>query len=80
MGCKQLLQLFEHASFQRRHQLTPSDYLTIQEWIEQAGIRWGEDWLHRNELLQRQPLRTRNGGRNRQWEHGIMDYPAYYLD
>ena len=48
-----LLQLFEHISFQRRHQLTPSDYLTIQEWVEQAGIRWGEDWLHRNELLQR---------------------------
>lgn len=48
-----LLQLFEHVSFQRRHQLTPSDYLTIQEWIEQAGIRWGDDWLHRNELLQR---------------------------
>lgn len=48
-----LLQLFEHSSFQRRHQLTPSDYLTIQEWIEQAGIRWGDDWLHRNELLQR---------------------------
>ena len=48
-----LLQLFEHASFQRRHQLTPSDYLQFQEWVEQAGIRWGEDWLHRNELLQR---------------------------
>ena len=49
----QLLQLFEHASFQRRHQLTQSDYKTIQRWIEHTGIRWGEDWLHRNELLQR---------------------------
>jgi exodeoxyribonuclease V gamma subunit len=48
-----LLQLFEHSSFQRRQQLTSSDYLTIQEWVEQAGIRWGDDWLHRNELLQR---------------------------
>lgn len=48
----QLLQLFEHRSFQRRHQLTANDYATIQQWIEQAGIRWGEDWLHRNELLQ----------------------------
>ncbi len=48
-----LLQLFEHVSFQRRHQLTPSDYLTIQEWVERTGIRWGDDWLHRNELLQR---------------------------
>lgn len=48
----ELLQLFEHISFQRRHQLTPEDYSTIHEWIEQAGIRWGDDWLHRNELLQ----------------------------
>lgn len=48
-----LLQLFEHLSFQRRHQLTTIDYLNIQEWVEQAGIRWGDDWLHRNELLQR---------------------------
>lgn len=49
----QLLQLFEHRSFQRRHQLTASDYLTIQGWVEQAGILWGDDWLHRNELLLR---------------------------
>ncbi|WP_068471491.1 exodeoxyribonuclease V subunit gamma [Candidatus Protochlamydia phocaeensis] len=50
---KHLLQLFEHRSFQRRHQMNISDYYTIQEWVEQAGIRWGDDWLHRNELLQR---------------------------
>lgn len=48
-----LLQLFEHESFQRRHQLTPADYATIQEWVAQAGICWGENWLHRNELLRR---------------------------
>lgn len=49
----QLLQLFEHASFQRRHQFTHGDYLVIREWVEQAGIRWGDDWLHRNDLLER---------------------------
>lgn len=49
----QLLQLFEHDSFRRRHQLSSSDYATIQEWVELAGIRWGDDWLHRNELLER---------------------------
>ncbi|WP_075883666.1 exodeoxyribonuclease V subunit gamma [Candidatus Protochlamydia sp. W-9] len=49
----ELLQLFGHRLFQRCHQLTQSDYYLIQEWIQQAGIRWGEDWLHRNELLQR---------------------------
>jgi len=49
----QLLQLFEHRSFQRRHHLTAADYHLIQEWIEQAGIRWGETTHHRNDLLQR---------------------------
>lgn len=49
----QLLQLFEHPSFQRRHQISKSDFLKIQEWVEEAGIRWGDDALHRNELLQR---------------------------
>ncbi|MFI0435633.1 MAG: exodeoxyribonuclease V subunit gamma [Parachlamydiaceae bacterium] len=48
-----LLQLFEHPSFQRRHQLTQGDYFTIQHWIEQTAIRWGDDWFHRNELLKR---------------------------
>lgn len=48
-----LLQLFSHPAFQRRHQLTVSDYALIQEWIEQVGIRWGEDCPHRNELLER---------------------------
>ena len=52
-NASQLLQLFEHPSFQRRHQLTPGDYSMFQEWVEQAGIRWGENCLHRNELLQR---------------------------
>jgi exodeoxyribonuclease V gamma subunit len=49
----QILQLFEHRSFQRRHQLTSSDYRLIQDWIKQADIRWGEDLPHRNDLLQR---------------------------
>lgn len=48
-----LLQLFSHPSFQRRHQLTVSDKMLIQEWIEQTGIHWGENWIHRNTLLQK---------------------------
>jgi exodeoxyribonuclease V gamma subunit len=69
----QLLQLFGHASFQRRHQLTSSDFATIQEWIEQAGICWGDDWMHRNELLHRRHCQqgmveeTKIGT----WEYGL---------
>ncbi len=48
-----ILQLFEHRFFQRRHQLLSSDYVLIQKWVEHAHIRWGEDWIHRNEVLLR---------------------------
>lgn len=49
----QLLQLFEERSFQRCHPFTQSDCHLIRKWIEQAGILWGEDPFHRNELLQK---------------------------
>lgn len=68
-----VLQLFEHPCFQRRHQLTPADYATIQEWVEEASICWGEDWLHRNELLRRSHCKqgmveeTMVGT----WDHGV---------
>lgn len=47
----EILQLFGHASFQRCHQLSQGDCTAIQQWIEKAGIHWGDDELHRNELL-----------------------------
>ncbi len=48
-----LMQLFEQASFQRKHQFSQADCHTIREWVEEAGIRWGEDCMHRNDLLKR---------------------------
>ncbi|MBA2368383.1 MAG: exodeoxyribonuclease V subunit gamma [Candidatus Protochlamydia sp.] len=47
----QLLQLFEDRSFQRCHPFTQKDCQLIRKWIRQAGIIWGEDPFHRNELL-----------------------------
>ena len=69
----QLLQLFEHRSFQRRHQLTSSDLATIQDWVEQTGIRWGGDWPHRNELLQRHHCRKGmvEDSATGTWDYGI---------
>ncbi len=66
-----LLQLFEHESFQRRHRLTSNDYVLIREWIEQAGIRWGDDWLHRNELLLRSHCKN---GMVEETKIGTWDY------
>lgn len=49
---KELLQLFCHSAFQRCHQISSSDYEMIQNWIEESGIRWGDDLHHRNALLE----------------------------
>jgi len=48
-----LLQLFEQPSFQRKSGFTQADSELIREWINQAGICWGDDLLHRNDLLKR---------------------------
>lgn len=54
-----LLQLFGHRALQRRFHLSQSDYYTIRDWIEKAGIRWGDDLQHRNELLERHHCQNR---------------------
>lgn len=53
-----LLQLFAIASFQRRHALSDADFQLIRQWTEQAGILWGEDWVHRDLLLLRRHCET----------------------
>jgi exodeoxyribonuclease V gamma subunit len=69
----QLLQLFEHPSFQRRHQFTSSDYQLIQQWVETAGVCWGEDIKHRNEVLQRRHCQQGMAEETRigTWEYGL---------
>lgn len=52
-----LLQLFDFSAFQNRHQLSREEINTIREWVKAAGIRWGEDPHHRNELLKRDHCR-----------------------
>lgn len=48
-----LLQLFENKAFQRRHKITTGDYFVLQNWIKKAGIYWGDDLDHRDDLLRR---------------------------
>jgi exodeoxyribonuclease V gamma subunit len=48
-----LLQLFENRAFQRCHKINTSDYFAIQNWIKKAGIYWGDDQAHREDLLRR---------------------------
>lgn len=49
----QLMQLFRHKGFCRRHRLSHEDVKTIENWIERVSIRWGANVEHRHELLQR---------------------------
>lgn len=47
-----ILQLFEYSAFQKRHNLSNEDLIHIRKWIKEADIRWGDDVIHRNEILQ----------------------------
>jgi len=48
-----LLKLFESEAFQSKHQLSKEDLHVFRKWLKQAGICWGKDGQHRNELLKR---------------------------
>lgn len=48
-----LLKLFEYTAFHSRHQLTREDLHAFKNWFKSAGICWGKDSAHRNELLRR---------------------------
>jgi len=48
-----LFQLFEDPLFQRARQFSSVDFATFKIWIDESGIRWGDDLHHRNELLKR---------------------------
>lgn len=69
----QLLKLFEHPSFQRRHGLSSSDLFVIKKWIERTRIYWGEDLHHRDEILERR--HCKNGMIEKTaigtWNHGL---------
>ena len=48
-----LMQLFDFSVFQKKHGLDREDVHQIREWVKNAGVRWGEDAVHRDELLKR---------------------------
>lgn len=53
----EILELFSHPAFQRSHQLSTADFEEIKQWIEKVGIRWGEDKVHRNDVLEKRHCR-----------------------
>lgn len=68
-----ILQLFDSRHFQKRHQFSSEDMRQIREWVKDTGARWGGDFQHRNELLQRdhgkcEMVESTSVGT---WEHAI---------
>lgn len=68
-----LLRLFEYRAFQERQRLTWEDVQILRQWIKVAGIRWGKDHRHRNELLARDHCNKQmfEGNDSGTWEHGL---------
>ncbi|MBN4066742.1 exodeoxyribonuclease V subunit gamma [Simkania negevensis] len=68
-----LINLFEHLPFQQRHQLTPDDVQQIRSWIQTAGIRWGIDCTHRNQLLAQDAIvhQFEEGEEGATWQQGF---------
>jgi len=68
-----LMRLFEYPSFQLRHRLSLEDIQQINSWIKEAGIRWGQNPSHRNELLKMDHCQKEMVEENWEgtWEHGL---------
>lgn len=66
-----VLQLFDYSACRKKLQLSVEDLATLQEWVKAAGICWGKDALHRNEVIQRdygvQQAHTEIGT----WDYGL---------
>lgn len=68
-----LLQLFDYAAFRARYRLSGEDVLDITKWVKEAGINWGRDDHHRQEIFERD---HHNRNLNEEsfigtWEHGL---------
>lgn len=69
----QLVTLLESTAFRTHHHLSAEDVKLLTRWIKEAGVRWGNDSKHRNELLKRD-----HSDKNMveecwhgTWEHGL---------
>ncbi len=68
-----ILQLLEYGSFKKKCGFSADDAHRIKGWVREAGVRWGGDRVHREELLQRNHCdmgmveETAIGT----WEHGL---------
>ncbi len=68
-----LFQLFDHSAFQRKHTLAPVDVEQIRLWMQETGVRWGQDREHRDEILKRHLCKTGmlEKSRTATFEHGM---------
>lgn len=70
-----LLQLFDYEAFQKKHRFNEEDILIIRKWIKDAGVYWGKDGNHRQEIFERdyvkQGFRESKDNLAGTWEYGL---------
>lgn len=71
-----LLQLLEHPPFQKKQGLTGEEIAILRKWIKDAGIRWGMDSFHRDEILKREHCQQ---GMTEKTEIGTFEYGFHRL-
>ncbi len=69
-----ILFLFNFSNFQKKHRLSLEDVKQIRTWVIEAGILWGNDISHRNEILhQRYDSGMIEDTKKGTWEGGFDD-------
>jgi len=66
---EKLFAVLNNKKFQKKQELTSSDILILQQWIEEANIRWGIDALQKKNLLEKE--QTQDNIDLNTWEHGL---------
>lgn len=68
-----MMELFEFPAFQGRHRIKKEELHQIWKWLKDAGISWGRDSHHRNELLKRDHCEKEAIEHNEigTWEEGL---------
>ncbi|MCB1118369.1 MAG: exodeoxyribonuclease V subunit gamma [Chlamydiia bacterium] len=66
-----IFSLFSSKPFQKKHKWQNKDLELMRYWLQSAGIVWGEDAEHRNEMLKKDHNMSLEGSLRGTWKEGI---------
>lgn len=72
-NAREVLELFDIPSFKKKHRFCDEDVMTIRQWVQKSGVRWGQTGHHRDEVLEGQHCRSGMIGKSDAgtWEKGM---------